>query len=79
MTGEGDGIFIGVTFKNAPKVFKPNTVYELREIMGEIDLKEVGPANVNWAYRIGDILDGCCGDWMLSKEEQAKAKAKEED
>ena len=42
LQGEGDGLFIGALMSQG--VFKPNTVYEIREILGELSIREVGMA-----------------------------------
>ena len=42
LQGEGDGLFIGVLMSQG--VFKPNTVYEIKEILGELTIREVGMA-----------------------------------
>jgi len=39
-----DGIIIGVAFKGSRDVLKSGTIYELREVLGEIMLVEAGPA-----------------------------------
>lgn len=57
MTDEKDGLFLGVTLKGNSDLFEPNSVYELREIMGEISLVKVGEAHVNWGMRIDCIVD----------------------
>lgn len=42
--GEGDGLFIGVLFKGGLDYFKPNTIYEIKEILGALTIVEVGRA-----------------------------------
>jgi hypothetical protein len=42
--GRKDGIIIGVAMKGSRNVLKPATIYELREVLGEIVLVEAGPA-----------------------------------
>ena len=42
LQGEGDGLFIGALMSQG--VFKPNTVYEIKEILGELTIQEVGMA-----------------------------------
>lgn len=44
LQGEGDGLFVGALFKNGRKHFKPNTIYEIRDIMGVLTIVEVGRA-----------------------------------
>lgn len=39
-----DGIIIGVAMKGSRDVLKPETIYELREVLGTIQLIEIGPA-----------------------------------
>ncbi len=42
LQGKGDGLFIGAMMQEG--AFKPNTVYEIKEIMGEYIISEVGMA-----------------------------------
>ena len=42
LQGDGDGLFIGALMSQG--VFKPNTVYEIKEILGELTIQEVGMA-----------------------------------
>lgn len=54
-------LFLGVSFK-ASRFLKPNTVYELQEIMGEVVLKEVGPSGPGqntkmWNSDVSVLLD----------------------
>ncbi len=71
MTEEGDGLFLGVTLKGGEKIFKPNTVYDLKEWAGEVVLVEAGEAHVNWHKRIGDIVEEG-KHAFLTKEEYKK-------
>lgn len=57
MQGEGDGLFIGSLYKGAENAFKPNTVYEIREVMGEKQIVEVGQG-------IGAGPNNCVSDMM---------------
>ena len=43
MQGEDDGLMIGVTLRQQG-YFKPNTVYEIVEVLGVLTLREVGKA-----------------------------------
>ncbi len=43
LQGENDGLFIGVMMKDQ-SLFKPNTIYELVDVMGTVMFKEVGQA-----------------------------------
>lgn len=42
LQGEDDGLFIGSLFKNGKDLFKPNTVYEIRDVLGTLTIVEVG-------------------------------------
>jgi hypothetical protein len=42
MQGTDDGLFIGAMFNGADKYFKPNTVYEIKEVLGTLTIIEVG-------------------------------------
>ncbi len=42
MQGKDDGLFIGSLFKGGEEFFEPNTVYEIREILGTLTIKKVG-------------------------------------
>ena len=42
LQGDGDGLFIGALMSQG--VFKPNTVYEIKEVLGELTIQEVGMA-----------------------------------
>jgi hypothetical protein len=55
LQGEGDGLFIGVTMD--PTVFKPNTVYEIRDILRTLTICEVGMAG-------GAGRDNCVSNMM---------------
>jgi hypothetical protein len=44
LQGEGDGLFVGALFKGGTEFFKPNTIYEIRECLGELRIVEVGQA-----------------------------------
>jgi hypothetical protein len=70
-----DGIIIGVLFKGH-NFFKPNTVYELREVMGEVVIKEVGKSWLGakgrrneWGRTFGDIVEIHGHKAFLSKKE----------
>jgi hypothetical protein len=75
-SGKNDGLIIGSSIKEH-NFFKPNTVYELREVLGEVVIKEVGPSwlgdrkRQEWSRTIGDILDIHGSRAFLSKEEYA--------
>ena len=42
LQGDGDGLFVGTLMKGGVGVLKPNTVYEIREILGELAIAEIG-------------------------------------
>lgn len=44
MQGEGDGLFLGALFKGGADYFKPNTIYEIKEVLGALTIVEVGRA-----------------------------------
>lgn len=44
LQGDGDGLFIGSVTKAGLKSFKPNTVYEIVDILGVLAIREVGRA-----------------------------------
>ena len=57
MQGEGDGLFIGSLFKSGKGALKPNTVYEIRDIMGTLTIVEIGQG-------VGAGSDNCVSDMM---------------
>ena len=44
LQGEGDGLFLGALFKGGRDHFKPNTIYEIRDVFGTLTIAEVGRA-----------------------------------
>lgn len=76
-----DGLILGVSLKGH-KFFKPNTVYELREVLGEITIKEVGKSwlgangRKEWARTIGDIVEIHGRKTYLTREEYQSIKGK---
>ena len=59
LQGKGDGLFVGsLTNEGA---FKPNTVYEIHEVLGEYVIKEIGMA-------CGAGNDNCVTNTMSSGE-----------
>jgi hypothetical protein len=42
LQGEGDGLFIGSLFHSGKDFLKPNTVYEIVDVLGQLTIKEVG-------------------------------------
>ena len=42
LQGEGDGLFVGSLFKSGKGLLKPNTVYEIRDVMGTLTIVEIG-------------------------------------
>lgn len=78
MIDENDGLMIGILMKNN-NFFKPQTVYEIVNILGELVIKEVGPScislkktersYVSWSQDISYILsvsEKCL--WLTQKE-----------
>lgn len=45
LQGEGDGLFVGAVFRQGKDIFKPNTVYEIVDVMGDLTIREVGMAS----------------------------------
>lgn len=71
-----DGIILGVTFKRTRNSLKANHVYELREVLGEIVLKDLGPS---WlGNRPGDPAYGQTLDGVLAKAEKYLVLTKKE-
>lgn len=57
MQGEGDGMFIGTLMQSGRAAFKPNTVYEIRDVMGVLTIVEVGQG-------VGAGSDNCVSNMM---------------
>lgn len=57
LQGEGDGLFIGSLLKSGQGVLKPNTVYEIRDVMGVLTIVEVGQG-------VGAGSDNCVSNMM---------------
>jgi hypothetical protein len=53
--GENDGLFIGALTNGGKGVLKPNTIYEIQEILGQLVIVEIGMA-------CGAGTDNCLGD-----------------
>lgn len=84
-----DGLIIGASFRSHD--FKPNTVYEIRDVVGELMVCEVGesiiagrhethqqaPSRDTWGSAIGDILANHGAELMLSRAEYAVLKYRE--
>lgn len=92
LQGEGDGLMIGATL-NDHNFFKPNTVYEIRDIMGQHVIVEVGqgvmaqenetvadsPVRQHWGTEIGYLIGAVGGKMFLTRKEfAAHSKAIEE-
>ena len=70
LSEDGDGLAIGVVMLPGRERFKPNTVYELSDCMGEIQMREVGesvvagagqtykdsPLKVTWGSGLEDVM-----------------------
>lgn len=41
LQGEEDGLFIGTLMEGGKEHFKPNTVYEIREVLGTLTIVEI--------------------------------------
>ena len=64
-------IFIGVCMKEQTS-FKPNTVYEIRECLGEFILTEVGKSCVGdrmWHWDISDVMKTMGSKLVLTEDE----------
>lgn len=57
MQGEGDGLFVGTLLKGGVGTFKPNTIYEIREVLDELQIVEIGQG-------IGAGSDNCVSNMM---------------
>jgi hypothetical protein len=82
--GPKDGVILGVTFKGTRNVLKANHVYELREVMGEVILKDLGPSWLGnkpkdpaYGRTIGDVFDISGKYFGLTKEEYIEQRKKE--
>ena len=71
-----DGAILGITFKGTRDVFKANHIYELREAMGEVILKDLGPSwlgnkpgDLAYGRHIGDVFELSKNYLGLTKEE----------
>lgn len=42
--GEGDGLFLGALMRGGRDHLKPNTIYEIRDVMGVLTIVEAGRA-----------------------------------
>lgn len=81
---EKDGLIIGSALRGS--LFKPNTVYEIMDTMGEYVIREVGesiiagvgekyedaPSGDTWASDIGCILNTHGKTLFLTREEYAQ-------
>lgn len=79
---ETDGLLIGATFRSND-FFKRNTVYEIRDVFGEISIHEIGEsivrhvgepgtnstANYTWGSTVGQLLDEMGPELVLTREE----------
>lgn len=57
MQGKDDGLFFGSVFKAGKDNFKPNTVYEIVDILGTLTIVEVGQG-------VGAGSDNCVSNSM---------------
>lgn len=88
-SGPNDGMIIGSAFKNNP--FKPNTLYEIVDVLGELVIREVGesivagegetyhdsPVGHTWGSSIEHILNEQGKYLFLSRDEFAKVRYQE--
>jgi hypothetical protein len=67
---------------------KPNTIYEIREVLDELMIVEVGPSAiqdpgepsplaVSWANTVNEILTNCSGAHLLTVKEAVSIVNKE--
>ena len=57
LQGKGDGLFVGTLLKSGQGVFKPNTVYEIHDVMGVLTIVEIGQG-------VGAGQDNCVSNMM---------------
>jgi hypothetical protein len=88
-SGPNDGLILGAAFKNNP--FKPNTLYEIVDILGELVIREVGesiiagegetyhdsPVQHTWGTSIEHVINEQGKHLFLSREELAKVHYQE--
>lgn len=82
---EKGGLIIGACFKGQ-KYFKPNEVWEVQEIMGELVLKRVGDSHIterngliaSWCMDIGAILE-ITGRYLLLTVQELRAVIEKEE
>ena len=60
------------------KQLKPNHVYEIREILGELVIIEVGPCQQPnaWHRTIGDIIEDSPHEILMTADEYSKLTSK---
>jgi len=44
LQGDGDGLFVGVLMGGELDYFKPNTIYEIKDVLGALTIVEAGRA-----------------------------------
>jgi hypothetical protein len=68
--GETD-LFLGVMFKCSTKALKPDHVYEIREILDELVIVDVGPCSdpKAWNYDVNVILECHTHEIFTTKKE----------
>jgi hypothetical protein len=44
LQGKGDGLFFGSLYNAGVEYFKPNTIYEIKEVLGQLIISEIGQA-----------------------------------
>ena len=90
MQGENDGLIIGAVLKGHD-YFKPSTVYQIVEIMGELIVQEVGDAtpakdeetvadsvvSTSWSCEIGHVISMAGPYLFMSRDEAQKAISKQ--
>ncbi len=69
--GDGSRLMVGMMIPGNG-VIRPGVVYELREVLGEVVLKEVGEPHMdkrNWGREIGVVITGMDGTHLMTTEE----------
>jgi hypothetical protein len=83
--GEGDGLFVGSVMKDGRSWFEPNTIYQIEDVMGVLQITPIGKANGaesgqnigddntlwHWAQDIGSIIERWGRHMFLTKKEYA--------
>lgn len=65
-------LFLGVMMKQASDVLKPDWVYELKEVLGELILVPVGPSAHPhaWNHSVNEVLESHRADVFCTESER---------